>query len=69
MAIYSQFDKPAFQALSEKKFIENASFGGQSFSMQSSYRERDDLANATLKKFLLETKYPSLRGINLLDIK
>ena len=37
--------------------------------MQSSYRVRDDLANATLKKFLLETKYPSLRGINLLDIK
>ena len=47
MAIYSQFHKPAFQALSEKKFIKNASFGGQSSGMQRSYRVRDDLANTT----------------------
>ena len=36
--------------------------------MQRSYRERDDLANATLTKFLLETNYLSLRRINCLDI-
>ena len=69
MAIYSKFQKPAFQALLEKKFIKNASFGGQSFSMQRSYRVRNDLANATLTNFLLETNYPPLRGMNRLDIK
>ena len=37
--------------------------------MQRSYRVRDDLANATLTKFLPETNnYLSLRGINRLDI-
>ena len=45
------------------KFIKNASFGGQSFGMQRSYRVRDDLASAILTKFLLETNYPSMRGI------
>ena len=36
--------------------------------MQRSYRVRDDLANATLKKFLIEANYPSLRRINRLDV-
>ena len=36
--------------------------------MERSYRVRDDLANATLTKFVLETNYLSLRGINRLDI-
>ena len=43
--------------------------GEQNFSMRRSYRVRDDLANATLTKFLLAANYPSLRGINRLDIK
>ena len=36
--------------------------------MQRSYRVRDDLANAKLTKFLLETIYLSLRGRNRLNI-
>ena len=36
--------------------------------MQRSYRVRDDLAHATMTKFLLETNYLSLRRINRLDI-